>query len=353
MGAKNIKKFIEENGYSFNNKMNLSSLNNKSYNINIKRIAIDISQLIHRYNSKDYIISIIKIFNKFKYNNISPIFVFDGKPPIAKKRVLDKRRREKQKTLEKIENFEKILEEIESNKNIISNNEYEEKKNNVKANIKKFKKRSFSIKREHIQNLKEVFNLLQIPYIHLNYEADLICALLVKNKIVDACLSDDMDLLAFGCSIILRDYDLYKNMVSVVIANDICKKLEINQEQLTYIMIFNGCDYSYKLNNINMSYIHTLFKTGKSIKEVFELIDNQDYNYKEAYGLFTQTINLTINDVQFYKLIDKKYRNINNVERTHYFTLKNNENDTEFFKKSYLTFINEYINHINTIMPVI
>lgn len=353
MGAKNIKKFIEETGYSFNNKIKLSSLAKLSNNLSIKRIAIDISQLIHRYNSKDYIISIIKVFNRFKYNNISPVFVFDGKPPIAKKRVLDKRKKVKQRTLEKILNFEKKLEEIESNKNLISTNEYKEKKNSIEIDIKKFKKRTFSIKREHIQNLKGVFNLLQIPYIHLNFEADLICALLVKNKIVDACLSDDMDLLAFGCSIILRDYDLFKNTVSVIIANDICKKMEINQEQLTYIMIFNGCDYSYKLNNINMSYIHTLFKTGKSIKEVFELIDNQDYNYKEAYGLFTQNIDITIKDIHFNELIDKKYRNINSVEKELYFTLKNNENDTDFFKKSYLTYVNEYINHINTIMPVI
>jgi 5'-3' exonuclease len=352
MGAKNIRKFIEENGYCFKNKMNLSSLNNKSDILSIKRIAIDISQLIHRYNS-DYIISIIKVFNKFKYNNISPVFVFDGKPPTAKKRVLNKRKKEKQKTLDKIENFTKRLEEIKLNKNLISNNEYEEKKNSIETNIKKFKKRTFSIKKEHIQNLKEVFNLLQIPYIHLNYEADLICALLVKNKIVDACLSDDMDLLAFGCSIILRDYDLYKNTVSVIISNDICKKMEITQEQLTYLIIFNGCDYSYKLNNINMSYIHTLFKTGKSVKEIFDLVDNQDYNYKEAYDLFTQYIDITIKDIHFIELIDKKYRNINNTEKDLYFTTKTNENDTEFFKKSYLTFVNEYINHINTIMPVI
>lgn len=353
MGVKNIKKFIEESGYSFKNKINLSSLNKTSndYGDNINKIAIDISQLIHRFHSKDYLISIIKIFNKFKYNNISPIFVFDGKPPSAKKRVLNKRKSDKNKSIEKIKNFELILDTIEKTKETLCKKEYEQKKVTIENEIKKFKKRTFSIKKEHIINIKELFDLLQIPYIHLNYEADLICALLVKNKIVDACLSDDMDLLAFGCNIILRDYDLYKNTVSVISLDSICKKMEISQENLTYLMIFSGCDYSYRLNNVNLSYIHSLFKTRKTVTEIIDLIGDKTYNYKEAYQLFTQSVDINLNELHFYKLIDKKYRNINRKCMKRYFESKIEE-DSEFFKQSYLTFIDEYIKHIHTIMPI-
>ena len=345
MGVKNIKKFIESNGYNFNNKINLSSLCDNGIN----RIAIDISQLIHRYHSNNYLISILKIFNKMKYNNISPIFVFDGKPPLAKKHVLDKRKKEKEKYINMINDYQINLTQIESIKEELSNIDYKKRKCVIESEIKKIKKRTFSIKKEHITNIKELFNLLQIPYIHLNYEADLICALLVKNNVVDACMSDDFDLLGFGCNVILRNYDFYKNTVSLVRLDDICEKLEITSDQLIYLIIFNGCDYSSKLN-INLSYIHSLFKLNKTFDEIIALIINETYNYEEAYKLFTQNVPIIFEDINFYRLKDQKYRNIDLKQKDLYLSLKYDE-DT-IFNKACMKYISEYITQIHTIMPI-
>lgn len=345
MGAKNIKKIIESHGYNFNNNVKLSSLNN------IKTIAIDISQLIHRYNSNNYLISILKLFNKMKYNNISPIFVFDGKPPLAKKHVIDKRKMRKEKYIDMINDYKINLEEIEKIKSELTKTDYKKRKITIENELQKIKKRTFSIKTEHIINIKELFNLLQIPYIHLNYEADLICALLVKNNIVDACMSDDYDLLAFGCNVILRDYDSRKDTVLLVKLDDICDKLEITKEQLTYLIIFNGCDYSNKLNNINLSYIYSLFKLNKTMDEVMNSIDISGCNVEEAYSLFTQNIPIKLEDINFYKLNNKKYRNIDMKQKELYFSSKYNENT--IFNKEYIKYISDYINYIHTIMPIL
>ena len=47
-----------------------------------------------------------------------------------------------------------------------------------------------------------------------NYEADLVCAALIKNKIADACSSDDYDLMAYGCPFIIRK--MYKRATLII-----------------------------------------------------------------------------------------------------------------------------------------
>ena len=46
------------------------------------------------------------------------------------------------------------------------------------------------------------------------YEADVVCSALAKYKLVHAVLSNDMDMLAYGCPIILRDFTFKKDTIN-------------------------------------------------------------------------------------------------------------------------------------------
>ncbi len=167
-----------------------------------KMIAIDISILLYqviiaiRNSGADMInlqgeISshILGLFNKtinLLKMNIIPIYVFDGKPPEFKTKLINLRREVKNKAYEKLN--EKLSQEDQ---------------------IKYFK-RSVSISKKQIDECIELLQLMGIPYIIAPEEADSQCAELVKCGIADGVLTEDMDIMTFGADKIYRNLTSYK-----------------------------------------------------------------------------------------------------------------------------------------------
>ena len=110
MGIKNLLKFLSEHPDIIKEKTH-----SEYYG---KKIAIDISILMYQVviairnsgsdltNEKGDITShILGLFNKtisFLEKGIIPVFVFDGKPPQLKQKILDARKQVRKKALEKL-----------------------------------------------------------------------------------------------------------------------------------------------------------------------------------------------------------------------------------------------------------
>lgn len=315
MGKKSIAKALESLKLpeNFIKTIDLSSL----CRCNIRIIAVDISQLIHRlgpYNLCGGIIDLIKTFNGV---GCSLIFVFDGKPPKEKKEILYERKKKKDKhnkLLKQCElhlkNFEEELSSITSKEKKV---EIKTQMTEVTANIKKHKRRTFSIKKEHIILLKNLFDFLKISYIHLeNYEADAVCSTLVKMNIADACLSEDYDLMSYNCRYILRNLNITNGTVDIINLDKIYSLIKLNYEEFIYLIIMNGTDYSRKVRDINLTYIYSLLLQKFDIGDILLLINNPTYNYQTAYKIFTQQIDINPHkDVMNYEIGTHIYRNIN------------------------------------------
>ena len=194
MGVKCLLKFINEIPELIQN------VDNSKYKF--KRIAIDISILIYkiiitvRNTGADYInqkgeitTHILGLFNKtielLNYN-IIPVYVFDGKPPNIKNKTIENRKQIRKKALEKLE--QAITDEDK---------------------IKYFK-RSSTISKEQWDQCKELLELMGIPYIIAPEEADSQCAYLAKVGLVDGVLTEDMDILTFGSTKIIRNLTSHK-----------------------------------------------------------------------------------------------------------------------------------------------
>jgi flap endonuclease-1 len=127
--------------------------------------------------------------------NIIPIYVFDGKPPEFKTKLINLRREVKQKANDKL--TENITEE---------------------EKIKYFK-RSVSISKKQIDECIELLELMGIPYIIAPEEADSQCAELVKCGIADGVLTEDMDIMTFGADKIYRNLTSYKKDNMFILKN--------------------------------------------------------------------------------------------------------------------------------------
>ena len=97
---------------------------------------------------------------------------------------------------------------------------------------------------DDINVVKELLNTLGIMYIDAPYEADEICAKLVLDKKVYACLSDDTDMFAYGCSKILtksKSTIMSGPTISAAFTNNLCFKKALSFTPGLISNAFNAC----------------------------------------------------------------------------------------------------------------
>lgn len=295
MGIKNLLKFL----YNY---PDIIKEKNRS-ELHGKKIAIDISILLYQsvisirnsgrdiVNKKGEIIShIIGLLNKTLVlidNNIIPIFVFDGRPPNIKKNILNIRRELK-------------------NKAII---QYEQAGN--KDDQIKYFKRCVSITKDHMNDCRELLACMGIPFIDAIQEADSELAILCKNNLVYAVLTEDMDILTFGSPKIIKNILSFNKPLIEINLCDILNNLKLNYEEFVELCVFFGCDYCpppIKNLNISNNQIYDLYKNNKL--EIFNRLNINKNDYSTAKKYFIDCPNnnikesLELNPPNIDKLID-------------------------------------------------
>ena len=108
MGIKLLNRFLREKCHDAIYEIDIASLKGK-------KIAIDISIYLYRGKENGELFSNIYFMcSLFRYHDIHPIFVFDGKPPPEKKKVFVKRKERKQAAANKCQQMIAELETITS-----------------------------------------------------------------------------------------------------------------------------------------------------------------------------------------------------------------------------------------------
>ncbi|XP_028673296.2 probable flap endonuclease 1 homolog [Erpetoichthys calabaricus] len=144
-----------------------------------------------------------------------------------------------------------------------------------------------------VQNCQKLLDLLGVPYIQAPSDGEAMCAHLVKTGEVDAVASEDMDTLAFGSSLLIRQLNAKKG--SDVIEYCLPKLLEVlnlTQEQFVDLCILLGCDYCEKIRGLGPKKALTLIQQHKSIEDVLLNINREvhpvpvSWKYHEARRIF-------------------------------------------------------------------
>lgn len=241
MGIKHLNRYLT-NHCSANaiSKRDLTEFRNKVF-------VVDASIYLYRFAEGNMLIegfyNMISIFKKYR---ITPVFIFDGKPPMEKKDLLEKRKIEKN-TAEKIYNDLKIqLDDILTNQdtNTIEYTEYRDKKQELINEMDTLKKRFVRIKPHDIQIIKDLMNAYGTLFIESFGEADQLCAYLVKNNLAWACVSDDMDMFLYGCPRVVRHISLVNHTGILYDTQCILDELNVSYETFRDIMILSGTDYN-------------------------------------------------------------------------------------------------------------
>ena len=142
-----------------------------------------------KYSYNDIIYGFINQIINFLNNRILPIYIIDGLAPSEKSDLIKTRNEKKNRLDNKIEQLkDEMLSELNDTK-----------RNELNTKIKNLTRTNIKINKTDINNIIQLFKHLNIPYIRANGEADALIGLLYENKSIDSCLSEDMDILVFGC----------------------------------------------------------------------------------------------------------------------------------------------------------
>jgi flap endonuclease-1 len=347
MGIKNLKSILV-------NKCQTAIVQRKLSCYNGLIVGIDLSIFLYKYlyNNNDLIGGLTRLIIRLLKNNICPIFVFDGKPPKEKNEILAERKLKREYLYMKKD----ILSIIVENRNILDRtqllnkmNEYiilknnnfkleEDKINlylsdtfNIQEEIEKIDKKIIVVRSEHINQCKQLFDLFGVNYIHAPCEAESLLAVLCKKNIIDCCITEDMDILANGCQVFLKNFSSDKNIIDEYCLEGILINLEITYKQFVDLCILCGCDYTSKIYGIGHVNAYKLIKKYNNIEGILENIENmpkykvpEDFDYKAARRLFFEPFDYEIIKTYIHD-IEMKKPNVNE--------LLNMLNETKLHKK--------------------
>lgn len=281
MGIKHLNSYFRSKctDYSISQK-HLSVYRNKKF-------VIDTSIYLYRFLSENALIeNMYLMISLFKYYNITPIFIFDGRPPAKKLELLKKRKLEKYDAETR---YNELLKQSDINKE-------------TKMEMDMLYRKMIRIKDTHVKNIKKLISDYGVQYYDSQGEADEMCAYLTNTGKVDYCLSDDTDMFLYNCPKVLRNISLINHCVLEYDTAKILEELDMTFDSFKDILVLSGTDYNmhqsielkdiiayfrkYQQTTTNLHFYDYLFQAEKQeinkkeleeIKNIY-VIDEKKYN---------------------------------------------------------------------------
>ncbi|RLE66123.1 MAG: flap endonuclease-1 [Thermoprotei archaeon] len=301
-----------------------------------KVIAIDANNMLYQFlalirkpdgslltDTKGHITShlvglVFRITHLMVKYDIRPIFVFDGKPHILKKRALEKRREYREKALHE---WQKALKEGKFDK--------------------AFSKAVASalLTRDMIADAKKVIEYMGLPIVQAPSDAEAQAAYIVAKGDAWCVCSRDYDSMLYGAPRLVRyltisgteflpSLGLVKPLIpEIIILKEVLKQLKITREQLIDIAILVGTDFNEGVKGIGPKTALKLIKKYGSIEKLpYRILDRINFDYEMVRKIFLYP---EVNDE--YSIIFKKPE----IEKLEYFLI----NEKNFSPKRVKTVI--------------
>ncbi len=261
-----------------------------------KRIAIDAMNALYQFlaiirqptgeplmDSKGRITSHLsglfyRTVNLLEYG-LQPIYVFDGKPPEMKLRVVEERKKTREEAAKK---WRKALEEGKLDE------------------ARLYAQQASRITEEMVEQSKKLLEYMGIPYVQAPSEGEAQAAYIAMKGDAYATGSQDYDSLLFGSPRLVRNLtisgkrklprkDVYVEIKpEIIVLEDVLKKLKITREQLIDIAILIGTDYNPGgAEGVGPKRAYELIRKHKSIDNLVKRgIIKIDFDYEKIRELF-------------------------------------------------------------------
>lgn len=307
MGVKLLNTFLRTKCSSSHSivKMNLNNLRGI-------KIAVDTSIYMYRFiGDKALLENFYLMCSIFRQYEITPIFIFEGKPPVEKYDELEERKASKKRAEREYKYLKSML---DKEKDTLAKQEIELK-------MDKMRKKFIHIKNKHIKLIKNLFQNYGMSYVDAPGESDVLCAYFSKAGIVDACLSEDMDMFVYGCPIVIRYFSLLKHNCVVYTMKHIIRELQMTEEEFVTMCIVSGTDYSKKYSkktSRNIYHYYSAFIKYKNYIHISKL-HFEDYDTQSSSQSSSQPPSPPEKCITFIEYLEQYYR----INKEHILHIKN------------------------------
>ncbi len=276
MGIKNLITIIKKYAPNAIKYTNIKDYKNKTLAIDANLMLYKVVYAIRR-NGRDlknngivvtHIHGMMQKLVSFHKYNIKPIFVFDGVPSKLKEDTMKARKKLKIYLQMK---YEKAITQDEKKKYFYAKSD---------------------ITTDEINDAIELIKIFGYPIVEAKDEADIELAYLSRKGLVDAVVTDDMDILVFGGRKVLKSFSVSeKKKIQEISLPKLLKSTGLTQKQLIDIGILLGCDYCPTVSVYGVGPVksYELIKEYKSIDNLLEKdLIKEDIDFGKAKKYFTK-----------------------------------------------------------------
>lgn len=234
--------------------------------------------------TRSYITSVMKKVDMLRYFGVEPYMVFDGSLLPTKEATNAERAARREKAREAANAYTK--------------------KGDRKLAWKEYMKAA-GVTPEMAKSVMVELDRKHVKYVVAPYEADPQMVYLEKIGLVDGILSEDSDLLIFGCQRLITKLNDYGECVEIDRTNfDKIKRPNLGQftqEQLRWVAILSGCDYTKGLPGIGLKTAFNLIQRLGSIERVVLWLQAEKKEIPETF--LDEALKATL-AFQFQKVFD-------------------------------------------------
>lgn len=224
----------------------------------IDRTHVGINEPNQADISREWIIKCINKALQFMQNQITPVFVLDGKHPIEKSETQSKRHAKRAASKIKIDG---LYAAIRAGQPVDTLHQ-------LVGELTKELINHVFVTKEDTSLFKMVMDSIGIPCLESNGEGEKLCSMLVIDGLAAASYSNDVDNLAFGCPLVLSSYDERKRNFSAVRLDKVLAGLNLSYEEFVDLCIMSGCDYNTNIPSIASIRSYDLIKKYQSIDKL-------------------------------------------------------------------------------------
>ena len=321
MGIKDLLKVVRENCPEQLVELNMDDV--AGYTVAVD-ISIYLYKNIRSCGIQRWLEAFIHFVCDLKRHRVHPIYIFDGpNPPVEKRNVQKKRRADLARQLERLREAERLYEilmcdyvpsrrepprELQQNcRNLLKNTkqpvQYADAAsitNALRVKIEAWTNQTIRITPAFGEKAKDVLTLLGLPYLQADGEAETLCAYLAIHGHVDAVLSEDTDVLAYGTPLVFSNIDRSPSRpgatIRIVKHADLCQALGLAPPEFKDLCILLSCDYNTRVKRrgkkkpipIGQKRAYEMIQEYRSL-DVIEnfLVDPAPLNFRRCRELFT------------------------------------------------------------------
>ena len=271
-----------------------------------KKAAMDLLPYLYRYkvsHGEKWREGLFTLFTTFIKNNVHLTVIMDG-PSVYKEKdkEREKRKQSRDKIKTKVEQLEadllaydtngtitdllRSLSEESSHRNLLLSVHKADtiQRNTIVETILKLKNQIVSITKEDIVLVKELCASLSIPFMYAKQEAESFSSYLCKTNQVDIVITEDTDVLAYGCPQWLSNI-AHDGTCILIEYQSMLSEMKFTSDQFIDFCILCGTDYNETIRGLGpvsayklLSVHHTIEKSVEDTKELNQILLRQIFS---------------------------------------------------------------------------